>query len=255
MSAWSGWIMSLFSDAYRYEASRVFLNTVGSIDILVAASVLLPEIPVVAYFWIVFWGFATAVSRLYFLGRFAQPVSLNLALPLSEFLIRGANWICPLALTISHNRLPRLKILTAIRSDTHFRVATTMVAGALALRYLVDVNQYAYEFELEKKGMPGWFFHSHGTIALCAVVTWIFVWIAGRDLGWTKIPTRPRARLLKISSALTGISYGLVEGFDILIINLPHGIWFTGIRVIEHLTIYTVIILCLRAAFFQHSND
>lgn len=235
-SEWSQWVQSLFSEEEKFWGSQILLGSVGTIDILVGLSFVFVFLqpPLFAIVWAICWGSLTALSRLYFLGSFTPPFWSNVVYPLSEFLVRSANWIVPLLAVsqLEFSSTPRWveRILSRISSSTRpliYFVIITQVFG-IFLHYLVELNHELYPYEIHKKSMPIWYFHAIGSTSVCAL-TFAFL-----NFKW---PNQSTLRIVAIY--LSVISFLLAEGFEIVILNSSHGFSYTAIRIAEHVPIYS----------------
>lgn len=228
VSEWSNWIQSLFPEDQKFEMSRMMLLTVGFLDILVAIGFLLPKIPRPAFIWAIGWGTATALSRMYFLGRLFPINWYNTAHPVAEFLSRTPNFLVPILLFLMVEPNTRLAVV-----GRRFHIKNILlVAGStqilsLCLHHLTHWNHEMFPFELEKVGMPVWYFHLMGGIAimaLCAicVTTW----------------SHQTKFIITLTAILTLFAYVIPEGYDVFLTNAPHGFRYTFIRLAEHVPIY-----------------
>jgi hypothetical protein len=215
-SEWNVWVQSLLPWA-DVSVAKYFLRTVGTIDILVAAGFLLPRIPLFVFIWAIGWGCATATSRLFFLGSFDGSSWSNVVRPVAETAARTANWVVPLLL-YRRVRIKGPRLFAALTESQWIYVAVLGATAAIFLHYLVDLNGPIYPLEVLRKGEPLWFFHLLGAISAIALAA-----LAAR---------------LRPAPVLAATSLALAEGFEIFILNSPHGALFTLLRIGEHFPIY-----------------
>ena len=79
------WLDYLIFVGFKLENASIILNLIGYIDIVIACFILLKPNKYILL-WATIWAFSTALIR---------PISGESIL---EFIERGANWLCPLAL-------------------------------------------------------------------------------------------------------------------------------------------------------------
>ena len=240
-SEWSQWVQSLFPENEKYADSQMILGAVGSIDLLVGLSFLLPTIPMPAFIWAIGWGAATAISRMYFLGALSAPIWQNVLYPISQFLVRTPNWLVPmLLLAHSYKSVPLLGKI-ADRSSYHIEIAMLAQVLALAIMYLADYNHELYPYEVQKMGMPLGLFHTTGLIAISGFIALSVALTGTKSRLWTFA-----------AGILVPIAFILSEGFEITVLNAPQGVRYTGIRVLEHVPIYICMFYFVRTAI--HSS-
>ena len=238
-SEWSQWVQSLFPADQKYQGSALLLQLIGTLDILAGLSFLLPRIPLAGFAWTIGWGSVTALSRIYFLGSIAGPFWENMVFPMSQLLIRIPNALMTIILLAQIYRDDsRLDFLAEKTPGLIHFGAFTQVLG-FAMIYLVDLNKLDLSSELLKIGMPTYFFHAAGVLALVGALFTIALF---------KFKSSQALRICAGSLAL--IAYVMVEGFEVFHLNAPHGFIFTAIRVLEHMPVY----LCL-GYFLEWSLD
>jgi hypothetical protein len=181
-----------------FDGAEIFLRVVGTIDVLVGLQFLRREAPAWAYAWAIGWGFATAASRLYFLGALDGDPWVNGVRPVAEALARVGNWALALALW---------------RRRPAFWMGVVVNCGlaALALHYLAEAYGPYYPREVLRKPEPLWLFHAIGILALAGLAVRAF---------------RPTRLVLAapVAAAL----------FELFVLDAPHGLIFALLRAGEH---------------------
>lgn len=247
-SEWSHWVQGIFPENEKYIGSSFFLKTVGTIDIVVGISFLNPRIYLPTFWWAIGWGALTAFSRIYFLGSFSGFFVFNVVHPIAEFLVRMPNFIIPTVLLLFHTRGVYDVIISRVSERRLVFVAVLAQAMAIFMAYIVDLNQPMLSYELIKKGMPLFFLHGVGALSVAALVALVAV------IGTKSVTNlRLRSGILLTSKFFFCGSYLLVEGFNVIIVNAPHGFAFTAVRIMEHVPVYLCVALFLNVKFGNES--
>ena len=227
-SEWSAWLQHLFP-APGYDGARWSLWTAGALDWLAALCVLLLlRIPRAAIAWTIGWGFATAMSRLYFLGSLTAPFWGFLVHPVAEMLQRVPNWIVPLLLWQEvRGRRPDGRLVG---------LAVGSIVLSLGLSVLVDLETGRYPSFMLRIDEPLWFYQACGALAAVALVLAAVSW-----------PVKARRFRLAAMGAVA-LAYALPELFSVFWVNGPHGVVFTALRAGEHFPAYLCLLLAVRGA-------
>lgn len=228
-SEWNVWIQHLLGfTANPFLAARIFLTTIGIIDIIAAIALILPQPPAIAYLWVILWGTATAFSRLYFLSSFKIDVLQGVIYPLTHTLVRVANFAIPfLAWRILQGDTFRgYKLPSAPRIYALVVGASTI---AIALRYIIIYFGPEYPYKLYMMGQSLWVFHGAGALAWAAVFAFIIN-------TYVKNLTTQRCIAWMIFASLL-----LTELITISFLHLPHGPGYVLIKMGERATVYMAI--------------
>lgn len=235
-SEWSYWVRSILPSSIEYKGSELLLRIVGLLDIVDGLMLLLPRIPKQALLWVLGWGFATAASRLYFLGVLVPPFEVNGLHALAEFLKRTPNWVMPLFLVaITSPSVPQSTNVLK-HKELIFSLAVASQMLALIANNTFEWLSPLFEFELMKHGLPVWFFWTETLLA-----------IFGLFMIFTQIFIKPWRAIMRIGILAVFVAYCMAEGSYVYSRNLPAGFSYTLIRLVSHFSMYTCLLLWCRS--------
>ena len=243
-SQWSQWVQSIFPHDLRYMGSQLVLGIVGSLDLLVAIRFLLPKIPGYALLWAIVWGTITAISRLYFLGSWQSiPTFINFANPIGEFLVRVPNFFVPIVVFIFFTEQGQRLFSNRFTMDKFISIAVFATMAGLFFEYLAHLFHPLLQLEIDKIGMPLWYFHLSGALIVLAVCAMVL----------SSAKSAPRFNL--IAAVCCGVSYALIEGFTLVIVHSPHGMFFLSIQIAEHMPTYICLLFYIRSRTSHHWKE
>ena len=190
----------------------------------------------IAYVWAILWGFATAMSRLYFLSAAGAPYSQALLYPTAEMLVRVVNFTVPLICLVLDQRRPLNdwpRVADRISKIPTARVASIAVVLLLSSRLMAAVaefNQPHFYYELMKRGESPAAFYAMAGLSALAIFGFFVRQLSNRASSSTLL----QAFIVYVSV--------WPELYEVGLFFHSRGALLSGINLVEHLPVWATAI-------------